>query len=89
MIIEILGYNATIAGLLGVVVGLITQIVKNYRRKSCEGLSLVWILLAGYSYASWLLYGVSRHDIFLVVPQSLGTLCMLIILVQFWLYRKK
>lgn len=87
-IIQILGYNATLAGLLGVVIGLVTQIIKNWRRKSCEGLSLWWIALAGYSYFAWLMYGISRNDIFLTVPQSIGTLCMVIILFQFWLYRK-
>ena len=88
-IIQILGYNASLAGLLGVVIGLVTQVIKNWRRKSCEGLSLWWITLAGYSYFSWLMYGFFRQDIFLTIPQSLGTLCMIIILGQFWIYRKK
>ncbi|MSU60463.1 MAG: hypothetical protein EXS52_00920 [Candidatus Staskawiczbacteria bacterium] len=30
--------------------------------------------LAGYSYFSWLMYGISRQDIFLCIPQTLGTL---------------
>jgi len=88
-LIQILGSNAVVAGLLGVVVGLITQVFKNFKRKSCEGLSFTWIMLAGYSYFSWLIYGVAKQDIFLTIPQSLGTLCMVIILIQFWVYRKK
>jgi len=88
MIITFLGYNAIIAGLLGVVIGLVTQIIKNWQRKSCEGLSFWWILLAFYSYVSWLLYGIIKQDIFLCVPQTLGSICMIIILFQFWLYRK-
>ena len=88
-IVDLLGYNAAVAGLLGVVIGLVTQIIKNWQRKSCEGLSLWWIGLAGYSYFSWLIYGIFRKDIFLCIPQTLGTLCMIVILYQFWLYRKK
>lgn len=88
-IVTIVGYNAIFAGLAGVVIGLVSQIIKNYRRKSCEGLSLGWICLAGYAYVSWLVYGVVTQDYFLCVPQSLGTLCMIIILWQFWIYRKK
>ncbi len=88
-LVQILGYNASLAGLLGVAIGLVTQVIKNWKRKSCEGLSLWWIALAGYSYFSWLLYGTVKHDPFLFVPQLLGTTCMIIILVQFWIYRKK
>jgi len=88
-IVALLGYNAALAGLLGVVIGLVTQMVKNYKRKSCEGLSLWWICLAGYSYFAWLVYGIFRQDVFLTIPQSIGTLCMVIILWQFWIYRKK
>lgn len=88
-IISLLGSNAVFAGLLGVVVGLVTQIIKNWKRKSCEGLSLRWILLAEYSYFSWLLYGMVRGDLFLFIPQFLGTICMTIVLIQFWIYRKK
>ena len=86
-IINILGYNAILAGLLGVIIGLVTQIIKNYRRKSTEGLSFWWILLAFYSYVSWLLYGILKQDFFLTVPQTLGSACMVIILFQFWIYK--
>ncbi len=86
-IINILGYNAILAGLLGVIIGLVTQIIKNYRRKSTEGLSFWWILLAFYSYVSWLLYGILKQDFFLTVPQTLGSICMVIILFQFWIYK--
>ncbi|MDO8529910.1 MAG: SemiSWEET family transporter [bacterium] len=88
-IINILGTNAIVAGLLGVIVGLVTQIIKNYRRKSTEGLSFWWILLAFYSYVSWLLYGIFKQDFFLTVPQTLGSICMIIILFQFWIYQKR
>lgn len=89
MIIEILGHNAALAGLMGVIAGLTTQIYKNWKIKSCEGLSLLFICLGGYSYFSWLMYGAFKGDIFLVIPQTLGTICMITILFQFWIYRKK
>lgn len=88
-IINILGNNAVFAGLLGVVIGLVTQIIKNWKRKSTEGLSFWWVFLAGYSYFSWLIYGIFKRDIFLTIPQTLGSFCMVIILFQFWIYRKK
>jgi len=84
---NILGWNAVVAGLSGVLIGLVCQIITNWWRRSCEGLSLWWAISVLYSYASWLIYGICKEDKYLLIPQSLGTLCMITILFQFWWYR--
>jgi len=86
---DALGCNAVVAGLAGVLIGLVSQIVKNWRRKSCEGLSVWLFLFMLYPYLSWLGYGLCLGDPYLCVPQTMGSICAAIILLQFWMYQKK
>ncbi len=86
---SLIGILATIASLTIVVLGLPAQIVKNYRRKSCDGLAPSLVYSAFCTYTLWSLYGWTKPDWFLVVAQTPGFAISSILLVQLFLYRKR
>jgi len=86
---QFLGVAAACVSLVAIVFGLPAQIFKNFRRKTCEGLSFSLILTAFFAYSTWGLYGVSKPDFFLFVSQFPGAILMGIILFQFAIYRKE
>ncbi len=86
---HVLGTLAAGASLVFVLVGLPIQILKNKKRKSCEGLALSPFLFALVSYSLWAAYGFASHDYFLAYSQTPGSFFVLIILLQFFIYRKQ
>ena len=86
---SIIGILAAIASLTIIVLGIPAQIIKNYRRKSCDGLDPLLIYSACVAYTLWSLYGWTKPDWFLVVSQTPGCVLAFIILFQFFYYRKK
>lgn len=87
--INIFGTIASCVAVASILLGPTTQLWINYKKKSCEGLSFFFVLLPFLSYVSWASYGISKHDFFLYFTQIPGSLLMLGILAQFWIYRKK
>lgn len=83
-----LGYVAAGVSLLLIFVGFPRQILKNHRRKSCEGIDITLAISAFAAYTAWSAYGWSVGDKFLIWSQTPGALLALILLVQFYRYRK-
>jgi len=83
---QILGVLAALVSLSVVIFGLTSQIVKNHKRKTCEGLSmnLMWVTLLAYS--TWAVYGFSKPDWYLVASQLPGAIAVLVIICQYLKY---
>ena len=86
---SIIGFLTLVVGILVKIIGLPDQIRKNYTRKSTEGLSTAFIILALISYILWTLHGILQKDIVLIIGQGLGILTTGIIVYQIFIYRKK
>ncbi len=87
---------ASIIGLLTITIGILVKIIgfpdqfrKNYRRKSTEGLSSIFIVLAFVSYLLWTIHGMLQNDLVLIIGQGAGIITVGMILFQIILYRKK
>jgi len=85
----IIAFLTVIFGILAKVIGFPDQILKNYKRKSTEGLSTIFIVIAVIGYTLWTIHGLLRNDWVLVIGQGLGIITTGIILIQIILYRKK
>ena len=83
------GIATVILGTLVKLLGFPDQFLKNYRRKSTEGLSTIFIVLAFFSYILWTLHGVLQKDWVLIVGQGLGVITTGAIVYQIFIYRKK
>lgn len=84
---EYLGFTAMIISVLASSIGLPMQIIKNYRRKDCEGLSLGLVIMTFLAYSIWSAYGFSKPDWFLAYSQLPGSALCFVILIQFYCYR--
>jgi len=84
---NILGLLAAIASLTITLVGLPTQIYKN-RVARKNNLSLSLIISALCSYGLWALYGWTKLDYFLIIPQTTGFFLAIILLIQYLVYKK-
>ena len=67
--------------------GLTSQVMKNYARKSVEGLSFFYFSLLAISYTFWSAYGLLQRDVVLIIPMTLGMIMSWIVAFQFVLYR--
>ena len=85
----IIGILTVVIGILVKIIGFPDQFMKNYRRKSTEGLSSMFILLAFVSYILWTVHGYLQNDLVLVVGQGVGILTTGMIVFQIAHYRKK
>lgn len=83
----IVGMLAVAVTLLGTAGGYASQVWKNYRNKSTEGLS--WFTFASLlvSHSVWFAYGVLGGDWFLIIANVPGVVCMTIIQLQWWWYK--
>ena len=86
---DILGTAACCMGVIVALVGLPIQIVKNYRRKSVEGISIVFWVLVYLNGWLWLAYGYSMSDIdwYLIAANAPGLFFVSILLIQFYMYK--
>lgn len=87
---------ASIIGLLTIVIGISVKVIgfpdqfrKNYQRKSTEGLSSIFIILAFVSYILWTTHGMLQNDIVLIIGQGVGIITTGAILFQLVIYRKR
>ncbi len=69
--------------------GLTSQVRKNYRKKSVEGLSFFYFSLLAISYSFWSIYGFLQRDLVLIIPMSLGMVMSWIVVSQFVAYRSQ
>lgn len=86
---QFFGYASMITSLSISVVGFPAQIVKNFRRKSCEGISHSLVYSTFSAYMCWSLYGLTKGDRFIFISQSVGFFLCGIILIQTLLYPTK
>jgi uncharacterized protein with PQ loop repeat len=86
-LVTILGVIACIASSLIVVYGLPAQIKKNKKEKTV-GLSPAMIYSMLIVYFFWSLYAWVKPDYFLAIPQTVGTIDSVIILLQYFHYQK-
>lgn len=85
----LVGLLTTIVAILVKVVGLPDQIKKIYKRKSTEGISTVFFILAFISYLLWTIHGFFQKDNVLIIGQGAGMITTAIILGQIFIYRNK
>lgn len=83
------GYSALVTSVVVSCIGMPAQIIKNFRRKSTEGLSLLFNLFLFLNIGSWLCYGASMEPVnkIMIVANSFGVTLLGILLIQFALYR--
>jgi len=85
----IVGAVTVIIGILVKLLGFPDQFLKNHRRKSTEGLSTIFFVLAFISYLFWTLHGYFQKDWVLIIGQGMGVLTTGAIVYQIIVYRKK
>jgi len=87
---KILGSLAASSSFILLLIGVSSQIVTNWKRKSTEGLSLSLFVLTEVCYGCWMIYGWFKPhiDLFLVIPNILGLIIGGVLLYQFYIYRK-
>jgi len=86
-LLRIIGWSAAVITLIYTALGLPMQIRKNSVNKSTSGLSLFMTLLMFLTFSSWVFYALLKSDWYILVPNSVGGVGAMILLVQFWLYR--
>jgi uncharacterized protein with PQ loop repeat len=85
----LVGSLTLIIGILVKLLGFPDQFLKNYKRKSTEGLSSIFMLLSFVSYSLWTLHGIFEKDLVLIIGQGLGVLTTGAIIYQIIAYRKR
>jgi len=53
-IMQTLGLIASVLTIILVFIGLVSQVIKNFKRKSCSGLSLVYFTIIFFAYSAYL-----------------------------------
>jgi len=86
---EVFGTIAVILSLCCILVGLPVQIYKNYEQQSCKGFSFWFGLFSFFSSVAWFGHGWSKPNLFLCISNVPSAIFMLVILAQFWMYRKQ
>ncbi len=84
----IIGVLTVSVGILVKVLGFPDQFRKNYKKKSTEGLSTIFIMLAFISYILWTTHGILQNDMVLVLGQGVGILTTGMIVFQVFYYKK-
>ena len=88
--VDILGWLAMLSSILYLCFGLPLQIIKNYKNKSTQGLSLFLIVFCAITLVMWSLYAWVRTpvDWYILGANLPGFFFSLTLLFQFWLYRE-
>ena len=81
---EIVGY---IAGVLSILT-YVPQIIKLYKIKKTEGLSILTVVMICISVLLWLCYGIVLNNVPMIVTNALICLMTLSILVMIYMYKK-
>src|SRR5262249_32671827 len=88
MVFEIVSWLALILGTLVKFVGFPEQFLLNRARRSTEGVSRWFYILALLSYALWSIQGYLAHDLVVCVGQGLGVITAGAIVWQIIIYRR-
>lgn len=83
---KITGPLVLLASLVMILVGLLSQIIKNSERQSVEGLSLPFFISSFILWSCVSLHGWYKKDYWLAIAQTAGAIMTAIILLQFLLY---
>ncbi|OGJ85696.1 MAG: hypothetical protein A2268_16990 [Candidatus Raymondbacteria bacterium RifOxyA12_full_50_37] len=88
---EIIGMCAMIITIIYSCFGLPVQYIKNYKRKSTDGVSLVFVLSCTLTMLMWCLYAWTKtpKDWFILGSNIPGFVFASALLTQFWIYRKQ
>ena len=86
---SVIGVLTVTVGLLVKLLGFPDQFFKNYRRKSTEGLSSIFYILAFVSYMLWAIHGLIQGDWVVIIGQGAGVVTTGAIVYQLMIYRKK
>lgn len=81
---QIVGFIALIASS----VGFFPQVVKTLKTKKAEDLSLYTLLLLIIASTSWITYGFSRSDLFIIWTNSIIFVLVFMLAIMKLLYRK-
>lgn len=84
---ETMGVLATAVTLLYTLLGLPSQIWKNYQNKSIEGISLSMTILLCLTFTTWVVYGWVMKDIYIIISNTTGGIGGYAILFQFFHFR--
>lgn len=85
---RIFGSLTMVLALLMIGIGFPLQIIKHYKEKRC-GISFLLVVLPIGVYALRLAYGLTIRSWYIAIPDLMGTVLSFVMLVQFFLYRKK
>ncbi len=85
----IIGVLAVVFSFLAKVVGHPDQMLRNYRRKSTEGVALSMFVTSFFAYLFYTIHGILQRDWVVVSGQGLGVLTTGVILGQAIYYRGK
>ncbi|MFN3527587.1 MAG: SemiSWEET family sugar transporter [Candidatus Altarchaeaceae archaeon] len=77
-----------IAGII-VLTGFIPQIYKGYRTKKLDDLSYYMVGLLSFGMFLWVIYGVIRNDIAIILTNVIGVSLNLILIFMKFYYSKK
>lgn len=83
---EILGTIAMITSLVFMAMGLPVQILKIYRAKSTEGVSLFMTCTLLATTMAWCVYSLKISNWYILVSNAPGALFAFVLLCQFWVY---
>lgn len=84
---EFIGIVTVALSLIVTGLGLTSQVRKNNRRKSMEGLSFFYFAILAVSYTFWVIYGMVLQDWVLIIPMSVGSVMSWVVVGQFYLFR--
>jgi uncharacterized protein with PQ loop repeat len=87
---DIMGWIATVITITYTSYGLPVQFFKNYKKKSTKGLSLSMIVMMFFTFLTWVAYAAMKTPpgYYIMICKFIGTMGVLFILIQFWIYRK-
>ena len=82
------GFIASVSSLLVSSVGIFSQVITNFKNKSC-GMDKVYMVLIFCSYTSWVIYSVVKKDVFILIPHFFGMFLALVMIGQYLKFRPK
>lgn len=89
VVVNLFGFLAVMASLSAIFVGTSLQIRKNWKRKSCVGLSLTQWIIALICNVCWGTYGYYKGDLCLILTNPPSMVLVSVILWQFFIYKPK
>lgn len=83
--VEILGLTAGAVTSMG----FIPQLIRGYRTKKLDDVSLYMPLVLAFGMSLWLIYGIFKEGLSIVVANAFGIGCCLTLLAMKHIYRQK